>query len=82
MLRSTSLLDAAIAFFYSGIFWMMVWFVIENWRTPRAERKRLMPFALLLMVCAAYLMLGVVAHQTTVPWLATPISAAQLSGQR
>ena len=82
MFSSTPVLDAAIAFFYSGIFWMMVWFVIENRRTPRAERKRLEPFALLLMVCSAYLILGIVAHQSTTPWLATPISAAQLSGER
>jgi hypothetical protein len=56
--------SALVAFFYSGIFWMMVWFVIENRHAPRDCRKRLEPVALALMVMSAYLMLGVVTSQS------------------
>jgi hypothetical protein len=66
MLPPTVVPHALIAFFYSGIFWMMVWFVIENRRTPRDRRKPLEAVAVALMVVSAYLMLGVVTSRSTV----------------
>ncbi len=66
-------MQAAEALFYSGIFWMMVLFIVENRRAPAAERKPLLPLALVLMVASAYLMFGVVAHQRA---FATPLDAA------
>lgn len=80
---SSSVLNAIVAFFYSGIFWMMVWFVIENRLAPRGRRKPLEPFAVALMVVSAYLMLEVVAHQSmsAMP-LDVPAAAAPLSGDK
>lgn len=57
------LVRAGLALFYTGIFWMMVWFVIENRRTAPSERKPLLPLAVVLMIGSIYLILGVVAHQ-------------------
>jgi hypothetical protein len=53
----------AVALFYSGIFWMMSWFVLENGGIRRSQRPGMLPLALVLMVGSAYLILGVVAHQ-------------------
>jgi len=78
---SSSVLNAIVAFFYSGIFWMMVWFVIENRRAPRGRQKPLEPLAVALMVLSAYLMLEVVAHQSMFAMpLDAPVAAAPLSG--
>ena len=55
-------MQSAFALFYSGIFWMMVWFLIENRRQPPAERRPLAPLALALMLLSAYQMLDIVAH--------------------
>ena len=70
-------MNALIAFFYSGIFWMMVWFVVENRRAPRDQQKPLVPLALVLMVLSIYLMHGVVSRGSmfAVPFDA-PIAAA------
>ncbi len=60
---SFATIRACVALFYSGIFWMMVLFVIENRRVESSERRPLLPVAVLLMVGSVYLMLGIVAHQ-------------------
>jgi hypothetical protein len=63
MLSSSEWVQFAVALFYSGIFWMMVWFVVENGGLRRSARPGMLPLAMVLMVFAAYLILGVVAHQ-------------------
>lgn len=70
---SLGFMQSAAAFFYSGIFWMMVLFLIENRRVPPSERKPLVPLALVIMIGSAYLMLGVVAHQRV---FVTPLDAS------
>lgn len=61
-MRTLVTLGSCVALFYSGIFWMMVFFVIENRRKSERERKPLEPLAVVLMLGAVYLMLGVVTH--------------------
>jgi hypothetical protein len=51
---------------------MMVWFVLENRRTRRAHRKPLELLAVVMMIVAVYLMLGVI---TTRAFFATPLDA-------
>lgn len=71
---SLGFMQSATALFYSGIFWMMVLFIVENRRVPPSERKPLVPLALLLMVASAYLILGVVARQPA--FVSSPFAAA------
>jgi hypothetical protein len=56
------LVRAGAAMFYSGIFWMMVWFIIENRRADPAQRRPLVPLALVLMIGSVYLIGGVMAR--------------------
>lgn len=58
MQPSCATIRACIALFYSGIFWMMVMFVIENRRAQPRQRKLLVPLAVVLMIGSVYLMLG------------------------
>jgi hypothetical protein len=60
---SSAYVRFAVALFYSGIFWMMAWFVLENGGVRRPQRPGMLPLALVLMIGSAYLILGVVAHQ-------------------
>lgn len=83
MAVSSSVLNAIVAFFYSGIFWMMIWFVIENRHAPHGQRKPLEPLAVALMVLSAYLMLEVVAHQSMYAMpLDAPVGTTLLSGDK
>lgn len=53
------------ALFYSGIFWMMVLFlVVDRHALDRTSaRSELVPLAIVVLIASAYLFLGVVAHQ-------------------
>jgi hypothetical protein len=80
VLPAAPLFNTAIALFISGIFWMMVWFVIENRRAVRPRRGRFELFAVALMIVSAYLMLDIVVHPSTffMPSDA-PVAAAPLA---
>ena len=72
------LVRSGLALFYTGIFWMMVWFVVEDRRAAPADRKPLLPLAIVLMAGSIYLIRGVVAphgHDTS-----TRRPAATLAG--
>jgi hypothetical protein len=82
VLLAAPLFNTAIALFISGIFWMMVWFVIENRRALRPRRKRCELFAVALMIVSAYLMLDIVAHPATFFMrFAAPVAAAPLMSE-
>jgi hypothetical protein len=63
----------AVGLFYSGIFWMMVLFLVEVRTMHRRVGSFLVVLAVALMIVSAYLMLGVVAHQEL---FAMPLNAA------
>jgi hypothetical protein len=64
MTNVSELARLAATLFYSGVFWMMVMFLVENGTGRTSKRAELVPWAFLLMVFSAYLTLGVVVHQT------------------
>jgi glucan phosphoethanolaminetransferase (alkaline phosphatase superfamily) len=63
MSNASELARFAAALFFSGIFWMMILFLIEVRALKRRVRPGLVALAVILLIASAYLMLGVVANQ-------------------
>ena len=67
MLTLSDLTRVLVALFYSGIFWMMMLFLLEKRSTWRGS----LAVATAMLILSAYLFLGAVAHEDI--WALWPV---------